>query len=396
MKPKVLVYLQEEKLVPHGGPLAVGYYYRKEMNKRNENIFCFIQKEQKVEVRWLRKIILKLPRSINKVQRFFRGVFYFRRLLKGKIYAKKRDFSEYDIIHFHQSMDLFLERYNLENYRGAVILQSHSPLPYSLERMTDLSPLYRLFIPGFADKFLGIDKYAFERADHIIFPCEDAEEPYLNNWKDYARIKSLKQNTYHYILTGIESVSIKKERKQILQELNIQEADHGFIISYVGRHNFVKGYDLLKSIFSRYIELNENSWLIAAGKEEPFVRLNHKHWIEVGFTTDPYSYIAASDVFVLPNRVTYFDIVMIEVLSLGKIVIASRTGGNKFFEKCGLGGVLLYDSEEEAVLLLDKVCKMTTSERRVLEEENKLFFEKYLTASAMYNSYISVLRSISE
>lgn len=67
--------------------------------------------------------------------------------------------------------------------------------------------------------------------------------------------------------------------------------------------------------------------------------LKDSRWKEVGWTNDSQSIIAASDVFVLPNRETYFDIIMLEVLSCGKIVIASRTGGNKYFEKIGAKGV---------------------------------------------------------
>lgn len=38
---KVLIYLEEEKLAPKGGPYAVGYYYRKEMEKRKDNTLEF-------------------------------------------------------------------------------------------------------------------------------------------------------------------------------------------------------------------------------------------------------------------------------------------------------------------------------------------------------------------
>ena len=168
----------------------------------------------------------------------------------------------------------------------------------------------------------------------------------------------------------------------------------GFVISYVGRHNTVKGYDILKDIVADYFNIDDNAWVISAGLESPFRRLEHPRWKEIGFTNDPHSLIGASDVFILPNRVTYFDIVMLEILSLGKIVIASRTGGNKYFEKMGLDGVLLYDNKEEAIKQLVSVRKMSSEERLKLGCKNKEFFDKYLSSSAMYDSYMLMLNSL--
>ena len=38
-----------------------------------------------------------------------------------------------------------------------------------------------------------MEKYAFKRANYIIFPCEDAEEPYYKKWKEskYMKIKCM-------------------------------------------------------------------------------------------------------------------------------------------------------------------------------------------------------------
>lgn len=98
--------------------------------------------------------------------------------------------------------------------------------------------------------------------------------------------------------------------------------------------------------------------------------------------------------FVLPNRETYFDLVMLEVLSLGKIVVASRTGGNKYFEKMNVNGVLLYDTIDEAVEILEEINKMDLITRNKLEKSNLEFFEKNLTSSVMYENYKKMLQTI--
>lgn len=391
---RVLVYLPEEKLAPKGGPFAVGYYYYEEMKKRGEHTLEFTHVDQKYEDthRKGRSITSKLPSWLNNLHRTARGISHRKDLLNGKLLAPVRDFNEYDIIHFHQADHFYLERENLKDYKGIVIYQSHSPLPWGQEQCKDISKWYDRCIPHMAEEYEEIDKWCFERADYIVFPCSDAEEPYVKNWPYYATIQSECKERYKYILTGIMPAFAKIPRADVLKQYGIP--NDGFVISYVGRHNTVKGFDILKEIASQYFSEDPNAWVVSAGQEAPFKRLSHERWKEIGFTNDPHSLISASDVFVLPNRVTYFDIVMIEILSLGKIVIASRTGGNKYFEKQGLEGVLLYDTVEEAVELLRKVKTMPAAKRKELEKKNHDFYVNHLSSTAMYDSYMAMLQDV--
>lgn len=391
---KILVYLEEENLAPKGGPLAVGYYYNEEMKRRGEHTLEFnhVNKSYEEFHRKGRNITSRLPKWFNNFHRIIRGIRNRKKLLNGKMLAPPRDFSQYDIIHFHDTKSMFLERENLKKYTGKVLYQSHSPLPWGQEQCQDLSPWYGRLIPNMKAKYEVLDRYCFERADYIIFPCEDAEEPYADNWEFFKDYKSKNVERFKYILTGIMPSISKLSRCEVLKCYGIPEND--FVISYVGRHNTVKGFDLLKEIAQKYFDIEDKAWVISAGLESPFTRLNHSRWIEIGFTNDPHSLISATDVFVLPNRVTYFDIVMIEILSLGQIVVASRTGGNKVFEKMGLKGVLLYDTIDEAVELIAKVKSLTSEERKALCEANKEFYEKYLSNVAMYDNYIKLLGTL--
>lgn len=391
---KVLVYLHEEKLAPKGGPYAVGYYYHEEMLRRNEQTLEFVHVDEEYEERHRkgRSITSKLPNWINVLHRTIRGISYRRAFLNDHIVAPVTNYDEYDIIHFHQADHFYLERENLKNYKGIIIFQSHSPLPFGQEQCKDISKWYSRCIPQMEKKYERIDKWCFERADYIVFPCPEAEEPYVDNWPYYTTIKNKDKNKYRYLLTGIMPATPQKTRQEILTKYDIPE--DAFVISYVGRHNTVKGYDILKQIAGQFFESEPNAWVISAGAESPFKRLNHKRWKEIGFTNDPHSLISASDVFVLPNRVTYFDIVMLEILSLGKIVIASRTGGNKYFERQGLKGVMLYDTIDEAVQLLKKAKMMSAEEKSKLGYQNRVFFNENLSNIAMYDNYMSMLREI--
>lgn len=379
--------MKKSALEPKGGPNAVGYYIYKELESRGITYISFIEDEdRKDEDRkdegksscksrlylWLQQI----ARVINRYKRFSKA---FKRGGFSIV-----DLNRYDVVHFHKTVDMYECRRSLESYKGIVILTSHSPVPLSKEFYDEqLTSFEKKYLRRFYSKLIRMDEYAFNRADFIHFPCEEAEEPYYNNWKGYEQIARLRAEHYVYIPTGIPPVSPKRSRAEVRRELSIPEND--FYVSYVGRHNSVKGYDILKAIGQKVI--SANTWVVVAGKEYPMQGLNNSHWIEVGWTNDAHSYIAASDVFVLPNRETYFDIVMLEVLSLGRIVVASRTGGNRYFEKFGPCGIFLYDTVDEAVDIINRIQQMSQEERKVLGELNKKLFGENFTAEIFVNRY---------
>lgn len=392
--PKVLVFVAEKELLPAGGPAAVCYYYNLEKQRRNDNFFSFLPNEKNsVSSYEAEANRLKNDNSISRIRYLLRTIIKYN-LILGFYHSKVSvvDINDYDIIHFHDTMSLYRHRKQLKEFKGIVILQSHTPQPMAEEQYNVIPKSVKFWIPLLKKRLERVDRFAFNRADYIIFPCPEAEEPYLNRWPYFKHLKESRKNSFKYILTGIPASSPKRNKEDVFKELNLP--NDSFLVSYVGRHNEVKGYGDLKNIGKVFLESDENAWFVCAGKEEPLKRLEHNRWIEVGWTKDAHSYISASDVFVLPNKETYFDIVMLEVLSLGKIVIASRTGGNKFFEKAGCKGVLLYDTIDEAVELLKKVSVMLPEERANLGKTNYEFYKAHNTVSAMYDQYIATINRI--
>ena len=365
------------------------YYH--EMKRRGEDRLVFLPPNESVNYKNNGKTKATKPSVFKRVYDYLHSYLW---LVFKYFKAKPRHslFDGYDIIHFHSTQELYLERDNLKRFNGKVILQSHSPMPLGEELYDLIEFKPKWLIPFFKRNLRRMDKFAFLRADYIIFPCEDAEEPYLNRWKEYKNIKEKKKQSYRYVLTGIPQVLPKRTRDLVFDELHL--SDNNFVVSYAGRHNEAKGYDLLKNIGAEFLKRKQNAVIVVAGKEYPLTRLNHERWIELGWTDDAKSYISASDVFILPNRETYFDLVMLEVLSLGKIVVASRTGGNKYFEKNDCPAVFLYDTQEECIALLEKISMMTKVERYELGLRNKEFYSRCLTVEAMYDNYMKMITSI--
>ena len=380
---KVLIHVYEKYLLPKGGSGAVCYYYNEEQKKRGENFLEFLPNPQ--EYNHISNLFKKIVRQICNYFIVFRRLYFSPK-------SSGRNYNKYDIVHFHDTNSLYYAMGDLKEYKGKVLLQSHSPQPLAEEQYEKMDKKLRFFFPFAKQMYKRMDRIAFERADYLIFPCPEAEDPYKKSLDYFNGIHQTRPDVFKYVLTGIPVSTAKRSRKQVCDELNIPISD--FIITYVGRHNEIKGFDLLKSIANGLFTHHTNMWVISAGKEEPIKRLEYQQWKEIGWTTDAHSYISAADVFILPNRETYFDIVMLEVLSLGKIVVASRTGGNKFFEKNQLKGVFLYDTVDDAIEIIQKLCTMPFAERNLLGQENYKFYKEHLSVSSMYDNYVQVLKDI--
>lgn len=387
---KLLIYVSDKDLKPTGG--AAGYNY---------NLNYGLQKCNAKNYEYLSGIdVARNKIKTLKDSRFKRFLFivlricnYFILLHKRQSFAKI-DLNQYDIVHFHNVKDMYEARSSLNEFEGIVVLTSHSPKPFSIEIYEDIiSNFERKYFGKMYKKLICMENYAFSRADILIFPCEEAEEPYYLKWKEYQKIHERYISKYRYLLTGTRECRYLIDKSQYRKKYKIPL--DAFVISYVGRHNITKGYDQLIEIGKKELK-NDGTFVLVAGKQEPLsapVEYLSK-WIEVGWTNDPHSLINASDIFVLPNKETYFDLVMLEVLSLGKIIVASKTGGNKFFESINTGGIFLYSNIDEAVNIIDELRLMGSTKREELGKRNRLLFENNFTEVVFAKKYIELINSL--
>lgn len=387
---KVLIYFPEKKLKPTGGQAGYLYNLKLGLNKvkrENRNIdICFYNDlpDRIEDNSKLKKIIPK-------------RILDFRRAIKNATFLKKKfkvdnSLNDYDMIHFHWTEELYLNRDFLKEYKGKVILTSHSPCVMYKEKINKLNPFDYKLMKKKIDKLEEIDRYAFERADYIIFPCNEAEEPYFNTWPNYSSIR--KAEKYRYLPTGIVECKAKVSREEYRKKYNIP--NDAFVVSYVGRHNQIKGYEDLKIIGEKLLKKYRNIYFLIAGKEEPIVGLNDERWIEIGWTNDPHSLIAASDVFILPNKETYFDLILLEVISLGIPVILSETGGNKYFKRFKTDSIQFYDEIDIAVEKVEKFRMMSREYRKKLNSEIYQIFKDNFTVEKFTNNYLDIIDEISQ
>lgn len=380
-----LIHWPKNKLSPAGGPSGYLYNLNQGIQTLGLRGYEFLPAAPTAITsnKFLQKIVPARVKDARRVRNLL--------ALPGMMAEPVVDYSSYEAIHFHSTEDLYLHRNALKSYTGRVVLTSHSPLVYHKELIDRLNPKDAKTYEEDLKNLAVIDEYAFERADSVIFPCPEAEEPYFHTWEKYQDLRD--EHKMHYVPTGIAPVRARTGRKELRAHYGIPE--EAFVVTYIGRHNTIKGYDVLQRVASELLT-DEDVWFLVAGKEGPLFGLDHPRWVEVGWTNDPYSVIAAADVFVLPNCETYFDLVLLEALSLGQVVVASHTGGNIFFEKFGCPGIQLYDTPEGMVELVRRVQSANEDERTAWRVECKSLYEREFTVETFTQSYDTAMNEICE
>ena len=266
---RILIFYKKSSLKPIGGPS--GYLYSlmeglREINPgiqidllEDENSYLTIKKKNNVVKRLIRENLEKFYLEYERHRR----VLY---ILCGK-YEKRLDLSNYAAVHFHTTMDMFIMRDTLKEYHGQVILTSHSPEPLSMEMIADIHPLFKIVYGGKYKELIDMDRYAFRRADYIVFPNMYADEPYAMKWREYCALKEYKKSQYKYVLTGTIPAKVYQSKEAIRKRYGIPQ--DAFVISYVGRHNVVKGFDQLKSVGRVLLKRYRNIWFIVGGWNAP-------------------------------------------------------------------------------------------------------------------------------
>lgn len=380
---KALIYFPRNRLQPKGGPAGYLYNLYSEISKERNDFFLLPDEFDITENKKLRNM---MPDRIKDLRRL-----HFMLTIPKRHKQPVADLNEYDIVHFHSTEEMFYARDLLRDYHGITVLTSHTPCAMYKELISTVNPKDAALFEKPLRRLEIIDRYAFKRADYVIFPCREAEEPYYHTWERYKKIA--RHRKYRYLPTGIHPCTARVSREEYRRKLNIPQ--NAFVISYVGRHTEIKGYADLKEI-GKLVLQDPNVYILVGGREAPIKGLDHERWIEVGWTDDPHSLIGASDVFVLPNRETYFDLVLLEVISLGTPVVLTETGGNKYFHKYGCDGLIYYNTVQEAVDCLKAFKKDDPNRDGRLSKELIEVFNKDFTVKTFAEKYISLIESLVE
>lgn len=389
---RILVWTTTPLLARSGGPSTYLYNLRLGLNSSNFPIDYLsdllpkttIEKEQE-------PFSVKVKNGIKRIlPKYLYFKIFYKKLVQQAInnYLPVNFYIELDkyaAIHFHSTLDLLKAKNNLKDFNGKIILTTHTPCPPYQHELNHLNLTSTNLEKNDFAKIIKLDFEAFKMADIFVFPCKEAIESYYKGYSPFENLEmELQKKETHYIETGIPQSTFKKNRTEIRKELNIP--DNSFVIHYAGRHNYEKGYDLLVEAGKFVLEQNPNVYFLITGKENPSIpKLNHKRWIEIGWTTDPFSYANASDLFVLPNRETYFDLVLVEMISIGIPVLISKIGGNRYFEKKSLDHNIYFfepDNTKHLLAQLENILNQVP-----LFSKDKLLYHSQFSLEMFVDNY---------
>lgn len=385
---KVIIWDKDIVLRDTGGPSGYLYNLKQFLNKHPNPQISFYSDLVKP-----RKVVLqnKAPNSLKKRIKetyigkliAYLGWFYYQ---QDQLTKQDMDIlNGFDYVHIHM-ISTYLRSFRNYKGRAKVIITSHMPEPCIDETMglCGLPNLFKIISP-LRNFFIRKELKAYEGAYGIMFPVKSAVEVYTENSELYKKcFQKLKQKMF-YVPTAIIDKYILDKCSNVLGAKAIPEKN--LKVCFIGRHNHVKGYDKLKGIAYECWKRYPDVTFIIGGKEEPLKGLKDDRWFELGWVNTQ-ELLKEIDLFILPNKDTYFDLIMLEVIRQGVPCLISRTGGNKHFENIGVDGIMLYDyfNIEEAV---DKIGTFRDFKARGYNSELRSQIREYYLRSFIPEVYIN-------
>lgn len=360
----------------------------KRLHKAIKSVFCALPGGTQFFTKYLSR---SQKKSYSDMYSFLSGL---NEMMPNSDMMDAIDWSRTKTIHVHTAADVvkvknYLRKHFLDNIK--VILTCHTPESCANEQ-------YTLSIADGQDesraralqaKWLELEKRAYREADIMIFPSEEAKEPLLHDIKEFADIITGKD--IRYMATG---------SKKLISSLTKEDAKKKYgvsgkkVIGYIGRHNSIKGYDLLKQAAKIILEnTNDVVFLIGGAQGTEFAPLDDSRWVEAGWV-NPADLLQALDVFVLPNRQTYYDLVLLEVLSMGVPVVATATGGNKSVKNIADDLELCDVNAESLARGILNIIEINDADRIAKGLRLKEAYQNYFTEVHMAQRYVDTISEI--
>lgn len=304
------------------------------------------------------------------------------------------ELNQFDYVHFHILTQFTSFCTSYKDYKCKTILTSHCPCSFVDEMMENKSCFVKLF------RQIGLwnESRAYYSANYIMFPCREAREPYEKNYQ-LKRAFSRNERKFFYVTSSITDKSIDLLKFKPLSQLGIPP--QSFVICFFGRHISIKGYDILKEVGMALLNDHPNLYIICAGKGD-IVPPKHDRWIELGFVDNVNEWMSQCDLYILPNKDTYFDLVLLEILRASLPVVISNKGGNNYFKKLpefGISAIDYFDLKNPSTIItiVERYIELKQNnpeEFKRLKENNRLIFLNYFTQDKYIENYIKSLSEL--
>lgn len=386
---KCLIFIEKEKLNNAGGPLGYNYNLKMGLDEINDDSIQIDFLENHINNNSLTSRFKKINNKfVFSTLKGIRDLSYYLKLFSPFGHNSSININNYDFIHFHSTFDLFNIRKALKKYKGKILLTSHSPILPSVEIGQGVEKWIRVLFFWLFLFERKIDKYSFKNANYIVSPCEEATYSYSKYWKGY---KKNTESKTKYLVTGCVSIEQSYEENTIRSKYSMDKGK--FNIVFLGRHNKLKGYDILKS-YGELLKKDDNIRFIIGGNKGKIKPPILNNWIELGFTKDALAIMKYANVYVSCNSDTYFDLATIQALSVGTPVITKMNGGNLYFKNNNFPGVYLFNNFKEFNSIITYLRNLDSNEYSILSENITSSFKKTFSEKVFARNYIELLKNL--
>jgi glycosyltransferase involved in cell wall biosynthesis len=272
---------------------------------------------------------------------------------------------------------------------------NHSPVDSAVETLEDWKLKFGR-LPGSEDvlrlELAETEMAAYEAADGVIAPCREAVEAYFI-WDN--RLRSRFENvlnTKHLyeIPTGVPELTPSSQWQARKKEM----FGNKMVIGYFGRYHQHKGFDLFCELAS-LAEGDTHFRFISAGKafmNAPAGRTNYTDLGALDKQTELPDFMRMCDLVVIPNRHTYFDLVALEAMSMGRAILTSATGGHRYLARQSSG--ILTCEPLNSSRLYAILRGYSPTELTAYGDENRRVYEKEYTVERFASRHIDLARRL--
>lgn len=276
-----------------------------------------------------------------------------------------------------------------------ILLMPHAPTDLSSELVENWrsslggSPRFWRFIRNW---LITEEVKVFKDVDGIIVPCSYALEAYF---RDTSYEELVLGCRLHKIETGVPELTPKHRRDEVLARWGIPTDKK--IVGYFGRYHPHKGYDLFCSAATLAYEENDTTDIVfvSAGRGPLKCPTGLPNFFDLGYLQDELADVVASvDLVVVPNRVSYFDLFILEAMSLGKAILTTKVGGNKCLDSPGV--FFLDENSARGILRNTEKLLAHPDQLREKGQLNKQTHKERYSLSAFAQRHIEFAKTILE
>lgn len=174
---------------------------------------------------------------------------------------------------------------------------------------------------------LKLEIASLKQMNAIISPTKFSMEQVH---REYCQVSEKVSLPCYEVVSGTKALQPKKSIPEMRETLNIKNGT--LVVGFFGRYHAHKGFDVFLEIVEKW-QSNSSVFFLSAGVGPITPNHNLRNYMNLGWQDKNLAdLVNVCDVVIIPNRYAFFDLFLLEALSLGKIVLATKVGGNKFFE----------------------------------------------------------------